>query len=315
MKYSRRTFIHRSGQALLGASATLAGCQRPLLPSPEELLVQPGELFFGISLAEWSLHRNIWSGNLDHLDFAATAKRDFDIDAVEYVSQFFSDKAKDREYLLEMKRRADDAGVQSLLIMVDMAGNVVSHQATEREQALENHYAWVEAAQQIGCHSIRVNLPGKGTAEEIAALAVESLGTLAEFAAPYGINILVEPHGGYSSSGAWLANVMDQVGRDNCGTLPDFGNYVMNLFPYKSYDRYQGTKELMPYAKGVSAKSYRFDEQGNETTIDFERMIRIIKDSGFSGHIGIEYEGSQVSEYDGIKATKRLLIHAGRAIA
>jgi sugar phosphate isomerase/epimerase len=284
------------------------------LPGPEELVVQSGELFFNISLAEFSLHRMLWYGEIDHLDFAAIAKRDFGIDAVEYVTMFFNDKAKNHAYLDEMKQRADDLGVRGLLIMVDMQGNLVSKDQAERTRALQSHYAWVEAAQRLGCHSIRVNLPGKGTSEEIAGLAVESLGTLAEFAIPFGINILVEPHGGYSSNGAWLADVMRRVGRDNCGTLPDFGNFVMSLFPYRSYDRYKGVEELMPYAKGVSAKSSRFDDDGNDMVTDFYRMLKIVKDAGFTGHMGIEYEGSQLSEYDGIKATKALLIRAGRAV-
>lgn len=317
MATSRRTFLHRSGQALLGAGLAggFIGCSNPRIPTADELVVLPGELFFAISLAEWSLHRTIWSGELNHLDFAATAKRDFGVSAVEYVSQFFSDKAGDHAYLNEMKTRADDAGVRSLLIMVDMQGNIVARDAAGRKQAIENHYTWVEAAQVLGCHSIRVNLPGKGTSEEIAGLAVESLGTLSEFAAPMGINIIVEPHGGYSSNGAWLADVMQQVDRENCGTLPDFGNFVMNLFPYQRYNAYQGVRELMPFAKGVSAKAHRFDEDGNEPHIDFYQMIQIVKDAGFRGYVGIEYEGSQLAEYDGINATMRLLIEAGRSVS
>lgn len=315
MVVSRRDFLHRSGQALLGASLVggLTGCSDPRIPTADELVVLPGELFFGISLAEWSLHRTIWYEGLDHLDFAATARRDFGIHAVEYVSQFFSDRVKDQAYLSEMKTRADDAGVRSLLIMVDMQGNLVARDAADRNRALETHYGWVEAAQVLGCHSIRVNLPGKGSAEEVADYAVESLGTLSEFAAPMGINIIVEPHGGYSSNGAWLADVMQRVNMENCGTLPDFGNFIMNLFPYQRYNAYQGVRELMPFAKGVSAKAHRFDENGNEPHIDFYQMMQIVKDAGFQGYVGIEYEGSQLTEYDGIRATMRLLIEAGRA--
>ncbi len=293
----------------------LSACSNPPIPTPEELAIVPGSLFFDISLAEWSLHRTLWSGKLDHLDFAATAKRDFGISAVEYVSQFFNDKVRDHRYLDEMKQRAEDAGVRSLLVMVDMQGNMVSHEASERERALESHYAWVEAAERLGCHAIRVNLPGKGTAEEIAGYAVESLGTLAAFAAPYGINILVEPHGGYSSNGSWLAQVMQSVGMENCGTLPDFGNFVMSLLPYRSYDRYRGMEELMPFAKGVSAKAHRFDDQGHEPDIDFFRILKIVKAAGYTGYIGIEYEGSQLPEYDGIRATLGLLIRAGRVLS
>ena len=312
MKSTRRAFIHRSSLATFGIAAGLSGCERIPIPSLEEIQVATGDLFFEISLAEWSLHRTLWSGTIDHLDFAATAKREFGIHAIEYVNQFFMDKAKDREYLNEMKMRATDEGVQSVLIMIDMEGNIVAKDPLERTSARERHYPWVEAAKTLDCHSVRVNLPAKGSAEEAAGYATESLSILSEFAAPFGINILVETHGGYSSNGAWLADVMRQVNMPNCGTLPDFGNFVMNLFPYQKYDRYKGVEELMPFAKGLSAKTSRFDTEGNETVIDYYRMIGIVKAAGYTGHIGIEYEGAQLDEFDGIRLTKKLLIDAGR---
>ncbi len=314
MKVSRRGFISRSMQAALGAGlAVSTGCETPRIPTADDLVLKDGELFFDISLAEWSLHRTIWSGELEHLDFPSFAKKEFGISTVEYVSQFFGDKVEDDSYLSEMKTRAEDVGVRGILIMVDFAGNIVSKVDAEREAAIENHYPWIDAATKLGCHSIRVNLPGKGTAEEIAGLAINSLSQLAEFAAPKGINVLVEPHGGYSSSGAWLVDVMTKIGMDNCGTLPDFGNFRMSLFPPKSYDRYQGVEELMPFAKGVSAKTHEFDSDGNEKRTDFARMIQIIKKANFAGHIGIEYEGSQLSEYNGILATKALLIKSAKS--
>lgn len=318
MALTRRAFLQRSSRLVAGAglasSLGLAGCSRPPLPSAEDLVIPRDELFFDISLAEWSLHRNIWFGGLDHLDFAATAKREFGIEAVEYVSSFFTAPVTDTAYLDEMKLRADDAGVRSLLIMVDAQGNLVAHGAEERRQAVERHHAWVEAAQRLGCHAMRVNLPGKGRAEDIAAYAVESLSALTTFAAPFGISVLVEPHGGYSSDGRWLADVIASVGMDNCGTLPDFGNFTINLLPPRRYDRYLGVEELMPYAKAISAKAHRFDDQGNEPEIDFYRMLQIVKDAGYTGHVGIEYEGNQLDEYDGVRATLALLIRAGRAV-
>ena len=320
MALTRRTFLAQTARAagavgVAGHLSMLSACSSPPIPSQEDLQWDPASLFFDISLAEWSLHRTIWYDGLDHLDFAAAARQEFGIRAVEYVTSFFNDKARDVAYLNTMKQRADDAGVEGVLVMVDMQGNLVAHDPVERTQALENHYAWIEAAQRLGCHSIRVNLPGKGTADTIAEYAIDSLGTLAEFAAPYDINVLVETHGGYSSNGAWLADVMTRIDLPNCGTLPDFGNFVLNLLPYRTYDPYQGTRELMPFAKGVSAKTRRFDETGHEATIDYYRMLQIVYDAGYTGHIGIEYEGSQLSEADGIRASMSLLIRAGQAVS
>ena len=258
---------------------------------------------FKISLAQWSLHRRL-SGQqepkLDNLDFAKET-RGFGIEAVEYVNQFFMDKAKDKKYLAEMKKRAKDNGVKSLLIMCDNEGNLGDPKAGQRTQAVENHYKWVEAAKFLGCHSIRVNARSTGTYEQQMKLAADGLSRLSEFAADYKINVIVENHGGLSSNGAWLADVIKKVGLPNCGTLPDFGN-----FPPET-DRYEAVGMLMPYAKAVSAKSHDFDEEGNETKIDYCRMMNIVLSAGYHGYVGIEYEGTRLCENDGVRATKRLL--------
>jgi len=275
-------------------------------------------LFFNISLAEWSLHRSLFDGKMDNLDFPATAKNEFGITAVEYVNQFFKDKAKDTSYLDEMNNRCDDLGVDQLLIMIDGEGAMAGTDEGKRKQAIENHYKWVEAAEYLGCHSIRVNARGDGSREEQKKAAVDGLGRLSEFAEDYDINIIVENHGGYSSDGQWLTEVIAQVDMDNCGTLPDFGNFCIesnNSGCGDEYDRYKGVRQMMPYAKGVSAKAGYFNEEGMETRIDYSRMLNIVKESGYSGYIGIEYSGDQLSEYEGITATKKLLERVGAEIS
>ena len=274
---------------------------------------------FEISLAQWSLHRSLYSGELDHLDFAKISKENFGIDAIEYVNSFFFEKAEDKSYLREMKNRADDYGVKSLLIMCDNEGSLGDPNNQKRQKAVENHYKWHEAAKYLGCHSIRVNayltesLHGlevgdytkTGSYENQVSLAADGLRKLTEFGANIGIYTIVENHGGLSSDGAWLASVMKAVDHPMCGTLPDFGNF--RIKGDRWYDRYKGVKELMPFAKAVSAKSHDFDSNGNETRTDFYRMIDIVMDAGYSGYVGIEYEGSEMDEMSGIKATKDLL--------
>jgi sugar phosphate isomerase/epimerase len=259
---------------------------------------------YKISLAEWSLHNALQTGKLDNLDFAKTA-RGFGINAIEYVNSFFKDKAEATDYLGQLKTRAEDLGVTTLLIMIDGEGNLGDPDDAERTKAVENHYRWVEAAKFLGCHSIRVNARSEGGYDEQISLAADGLRRLSEFARPHGIGVIVENHGGLSSNGAWLAAVMEKVDIENCGTLPDFGNF--HLGGGNEYDRYKGVAELMPYAKAVSAKSHDFDEAGNETHTDYERMMKIVVDAGYHGWVGIEYEGSKLSEPDGIVATKKLL--------
>ncbi|MDB6112190.1 MAG: Xylose isomerase domain protein barrel [Pedosphaera sp.] len=260
---------------------------------------------FQISLAEWSLHRSLEGGTLPHLDFPQAARRDYGIDVIELVNTFFKDKARDQGYLTDFKKRADDLGVQVLLIMCDHEGALGDVDETKRTQAVENHYKWVEAAQFLGCHSIRVNAQSSGSADEQRSLVADGLGRLAEFAAKAGLNVLVENHGGLSSDGAWLVSVIKQVGLPNCGTLPDFGNF--KLADGAEYDRYQGVTETMPFAKAVSAKAQEFDASGNEVRIDYRRMMQIVLEAGYHGYVGIEYSGDKLNEPEGILATKKLL--------
>jgi len=260
---------------------------------------------FEISLAQWSLHKTLFGGKLDNLDFAATTRKEFGIDGVEYVNQFFKDKAKDKSYLAEMKKRAADAGVKSLLIMIDGEGNLGDPNTDKRREAVEKHFKWVEAAVTLGCHSIRVNARSSGSYEDQQKLAAEGLRSLSEFAAKHGQNVIVENHGGLSSNGAWLAGVMKMVDLPNCGTLPDFGNFRIQGDEW--YDRYKGVEELMPFAKAVSAKSHDFDDAGNETKTDYAKMMKIVLKHGYSGYVGIEYEGGKLDEYAGVRATKALL--------
>ena len=265
----------------------------------------PGKPWFEISLAEWSLHRMLFDGQLDHLDFPATARRRFDIDALEYVNVFFIDRGRDTTYLREMKSRADGEGVKSLLIMCDREGRLGDPDAAGRTRAIENHYQWVEAAKLLGRHSIRVNAASEGSYEEQQTLAADGLRRLAEFANDHTIDVLIENHGGLSSNGGWLASTIALADHPGLGTLPDFGNFKVS--EAESYDNYKGVEELMPLARAVSAKSYDFDADGNETLLDYERLMTIVYDSGYRGYVGIEYEGTRLGELQGIAATKTLL--------
>jgi sugar phosphate isomerase/epimerase len=215
------------------------------------------------------------------------------------------DKARDKTYLTALKKRCDDNGVSSLLIMCDREGNLGDPDSAARTTAVENHYKWVEAAEFLGCHSVRVNAGSQGTWDEQRGYAGDGLRRLSEFAAPYGLNVIVENHGGLSSNGKWLAQVIRDVGLGNCGTLPDFGNF--SITAEEQYDRYQGVAELMPFAKGVSAKSYEFDASGDTVRIDFRRMLKIVLDAGYRGRVGVEWEGRVPGEVEGIQLTKALL--------
>lgn len=296
----RRTFLTLSA----GASAGLAlGCR--VAGQESKAAASSTAPWFSISLAQWSLHRAFKSGALDALDFAKVATLEYHIDAVEYVNQFYASRKGDAKLAVELKQRADDHGVTSVLIMCDGEGYLGDPDAAKRAQAVENHRYWVELAQALGCHSVRVNAYSEGAYAEQQKLAADGLRKLCELADPYGVNVIVENHGGLSSNGAWLAGVMKQVAHARIGTLPDFGNF--SLGNGKEYDRYQGIAEMLPFAKGVSAKSHAFDAAGNEVHTDYRRMLALVKAVGYRGRIGVEYEGDKHSEPEGIRLTRALL--------
>jgi len=312
---NRRTFLKNT--ALSTAALSIAGltaCSNNKTPTPkmlEKKVIPP----LKISLAQWSLNRAFFANELDAKDFASISKNDYDINAVEYVNGFYKEQASDESFWQDMNNRANQAGVKNLLIMVDDEGDLGNSNDDERKKAVENHYKWVNAAKILGCHSIRVNAFGEGSEEELHAALVNGMGQLCDYAAKENINVLIENHGLYSSNGKFITNVIKTANRPNFGTLPDFGNWCLNekwgsTQNNKSsevYDRYQGVAEFLPYAKGYSAKSYKFDANGNETIIDYKKMLQIAKAGGYDGYIGIEFEGEDMAEPAGIRATKALI--------
>ena len=294
---------------VLALGPTLACRSAPLSSRPEE----SEEPLFKISLAQWSLHRALQAGELSALEFPAYSSSAFDIQAVEYVNSFFKDKAGDFRWLAELKQRAEDVGVRSVLIMIDGEGSLAADDEKMRRRAIDKHFKWIAAAKYLGCHSIRVNARGVGDWKADMERAADSLVRLGVMGEDYGIDVIVENHGGLSSNGEWLSGVMRTADHPRVGTLPDFGNF--RIAEGEVYDRYKGVTELMPFAKAVSAKSNGFDEKGNETQTDYLRMLRIVLAAGYRGHVGVEWEGGGVSEPEGVRLTRDLLIRVRDELA
>jgi len=301
----RRTFIRNS---VMGATALAA---TPVLSTIAQ------EKPLRISLAQWSLHRSFEDGSLDPLDFASIAMEKYNIDAVEYVNGIYPDKGNDAKFWKHMKRRSDNAGVLNLVMMVDDEGDLGAASENDRLQAVENHYKWVQAAKLLDCHTVRVNAFGDADREIYRMAIMDAMSRLADFAAEMNINIVIENHGLFSSDAALIAGIIKEVNRPNFGSFPDFGNWCLSAKwgttqgdCDKEYDRYQGVSELLPYAKAVSAKSYNFNEAGEDTKIDYYRLMKIVKESDYKGYIGIEYEGMEKSEHEGILLTRELMNNA-----
>lgn len=334
--HHRRQFIQ--GSTMTALSIAMSGCllsagqDESILPALET--TNSNRQLFKISLAQWSLHRTIFGANtsanrlrglsgdklidtlrnnpgyllrgkLDPLDFPLYARQQFGIDAVEYVNTFYFGRARDHQYLTELKKRAQGEGVTSVLIMCDLEGDLGHPVQNERKKAVENHHKWVEAAAFLGCHSIRVNAKSAGTWSQQMQLAADGLHALAEYAEQYKINVLVENHGGLSSHPKWLTETIKAADHQRVGSLPDFGNFRINAT--ERYDNYEGVNLLMPYAGAVSAKSLDFNSLGEHTTFDYLRLMRSVVQAGYQGYVGIEYEGEHMSEDSGIRATHRLL--------
>ncbi|MBJ6366643.1 sugar phosphate isomerase/epimerase family protein [Snuella sedimenti] len=315
----RRDFISKTTQtsAALAVLGLYACKQQGKKTTMADIVEEEKALFFKLSLAQWSLHKALFDKKMDNLDFAAKANS-LGFEGLEYVNAFFKDKAKDMAYLKEMNNRAKSEGQQNVLIMIDGEGGLANADTKKRLEAIENHHKWVEAAHFLGCHAIRVNLAGGKDKAEAVKASIDSLTQLSDFAKGSNINILVENHGGFSSNGKWMSDVFSQVKNENCGTLPDFGNFCItrgNGGCADEYDRYVGMQELLPYAKAVSAKSYAFNAEGDETSIDYYRIMKMVKESGYNGFVGVEFEGGSVSEEAGIKLTRDLLIKVGNKLS
>ena len=291
---NRRTFLALSAGAAAGLCRRWGG--------RSAAYAQAEATPFRISLAEWSLHRALRAGKLTNLDFPRVAKQEFGIDCVEFVDQFFADKAKDMDYLEDLKTRADGEGVALGLIMLDTTGSLGARSDKARAGAVEKTCAWIDAAAFLGCHAIRVNARGGGTPDELRGRMIESCSQLADYAAERDINVTIENHGGPSSDPAWLVSVMEGVNKPNFGTLPDFGNFPAEV------DRYDAVEAFMPYAKAVSAKASRFTAGGLVEETDFYRMMRIVRDGGYTGYVGIESAPPSAElEADAIRMTRDLL--------
>ena len=304
--YNRRDFL-RSGLAT-GAAIGAGLSFRGGFAFAEEVTGKPkaGKIGdFKISLAEWSLHKALFAKKIDNLDFPKIAREEYGIAGVEFVNQFFKDKAHDDAYLKELKTRANDQGVTCVLIMIDGEGDLSVPDSSERNKAVENHKRWVDAAAALGCHAIRVNTGGHYSPRDVTNIA-ESCSKLTEYGDAHHIKIICENHGGPSSNPDAMVALMKAVNKPNFGTLPDFGNFPRGKAK-GAIDIYDAIARMMPYAKGVSAKCYDFGPDGRETELDIARILKIVSDADYHGFIGIEYEGNRLSEPDGIRAAKKLL--------
>jgi sugar phosphate isomerase/epimerase len=305
-KNSRRSFIKTTTLAATAISMpSLNACGNQLINSMPK-----------ISLAQWSLNRAFFAKNLDPINFANIAKNDFGISAIEYVNQFYVDNATNDKFWTEMATRASDAGIDSIIMMVDEEEKLGDINTDKRTKAVEDHYKWVNAAKILGCHSVRVNAFGEGSPDELEASLIDGLGKLTEYAAKEKIHVIIENHGLHTSNANFIIGIIKAVNNPYLGTLPDFGNWCLNQEwgstqivknCTNSYPADEGIAEFLPYAKGVSAKSYAFNAEGYDTVIDYPKLLQLVKDSNFNGHIGIEFEGDQMSEPEGIKATKALI--------
>ena len=274
--------------------------------------------FFKLSLAQWSLHQYVQDQDGDPFQFAPMAKK-LGFEGLEYVNDLYDkeiellgfDKVVD-----SLKTMSEIHEMQNVLIMVDGEGDLADPDDDRRNEAVENHKKWIDAAQKLGCHSIRVNTFGTNEPDIWKVAVVDGLKKLSAYAATKNINVLCENHGWLSSDAPKLMQAIQEVNMSNCGTLPDFGNWCVKrkdgaqwgdceeVYP----DKYEGIKLMLPAAKAVSAKSYAFDENGNETTLDYPRILQLVKNSGYTGFIGVEYEGNEMSEEEGILTTKDLLL-------
>ncbi len=321
----RRQFIHNVSYTAVGLGiAGISACKSNKVENDKQENTRAmAEPFFKLSLAQWSLHRAIGSGELDPKDFAKKAA-ELGFKGLEYVNHLYNKEFADSTNMLAslknltttLAERAKEHGQQNLIMMVDEKQDLAVQDKAKRQQGIEDHKKWLDMSHELGCHTVRTNLFGfDGSAEDRANWGADALMRLCEYAKPLDLNVVIENHGWLSSDPEWLTGVIKKVNMENCGILPDFGNFCIKRKEGEKWgecleeypDIYKAIEMMMPYAKGVSAKSYAFDEEGNETKIDYKKMLQVVKDSGYKGFIGVEYEG-EAPEEEGIVKTRDLLV-------
>jgi len=257
-----------------------------------------------ISLGQWSLHKAMGRRLLSNLDFPRVAREQFGIEGLEFVN--FLWEAPTSDYIQRVKRAMSSTATKAVLMMCDGEGLMAHSVKEKRLQTAANHYKWVDIAAELGAHAIRANLGAEKepkTPAEVDAVvnyAAESFRKLAEYGASRKVNVVVENHGGVSSDPVAMARVIKAVKLPNLGVLPDFGNFA------KEVDRYDAIAKFMPYAKAVTFKCVDFKD-GKETTMDMDRLMKSVLDSGYRSWVGIEYGGDRLTEYEGIQAAKNYL--------
>ena len=320
---TRRKFLEHSAAAA-GSLAAL----------PTSSSAAESKIFFKIALGEYSFNSVYRAGKYNPLELASLTRKKFQLGAIDYVSTFWADKAHDKTFLAELKKRASDNDITNHIILVDLPGPQLGDpHSSSRAAAVEAHRFWLGVAQVLGCRGIRVNLNGFGrSGDKQAALsfAVDGYSKLLQYGERDNLDILVQNHIGYTCDPDWLVTVMKQVNNKHAGIEADPGHFQeLFLLPKagggydvqngESFDLYAGWAKLMPFTKTANAKTHNFDANGNETTIDYRHLLAIMKNAGFRGYIGIEWEpagtGTQLTSSEGINKTKALLEKDGASLS
>ena len=288
---SRRHFIQGLG------TGALAMALNSSLTGKEKKTVDR----FHIGIQEYTFNRWLKSGKLNHLDYPALVKKELGISYVEYWNRPFDGKHTDPAYVGELAKCTRNEGIQNVLILVDEKHELDHADKLERDKSIDLHKAWIDCAEQLGCLAIRVNCRMGGDPKDNLNRAVDGVGRLCEYAKDTSVKVVIEPHGRNSQDPDWLVSVMNALNHSHAGLLPDFNNFG-------KYDRYDAVKKTLPFAPAVCAKALKFDKEGNESNTDFERMLKIVHDSEYSGVISIEFEGHDIDPITGSRMTKELIL-------
>jgi len=304
----RRQFIHKN---LFAAGGVMGLSQFPGLL--QEAWASDLKSEFKVSIAPWSLTRKPYGENdpdgIHFLDYPLVA-RELGFEAIEHDNLHYPGDLPNDKHLAKMKQRTEEAGVTNTLILCGALGDIADSRKSRRKKANFNYERWIEAAQFLGCHQVRVVCSDHIDIDwdEKMKLTVEAVSKLADFAQGHSIELLIENHNGYTSNPNWLVEMIQKVNRPNCGILGDFTEWRIEQNPDVLYpDPYKGYEILAPYVKSVGAKSTTFDVLGNELVTDYPRMFEILNKVGYQGYIAVEYFGNDLPRRKGTTMTKELV--------
>jgi sugar phosphate isomerase/epimerase len=271
---------------------------------------------FKFSIASFSFHRTLAAGKQDMFRYIADSKAlgaaqldpwNAHLSAIKDEDSVIRGgrdpenaqfSAQSDDYLAQVKAAANEAGLPFGCLAVDGA-HTYEPEAEKRRANRAAAYRWLEVAEKLGARQVRIDAGGpEDMPDEIFEIIVTGYQDIIQRANDKGIEVLVENHWGPTTIPANVVRLLAAV--DGLGLLFDSNNWAAGM-------QQQGWEMCAPYARSVHIKTFEFDENGSDPTVDIPKVVRMLVAAGFDDVWGIESVPRDGDEYGAIQKTAALI--------